>query len=58
MAREGLDRKADVSKVTDFAEIASWGVMSRPALVINDEVVVVGRVPGVPQLTTILGDVG
>jgi small redox-active disulfide protein 2 len=39
----GLDVAID--KVTDPGEIASWGVMSTPALVIDDEVVVAGRIP-------------
>lgn len=57
-ALQSLDEKAVVSKVTDFGDIASWGVMSTPALVINDQVVVVGRVPSVGELATILGDAG
>lgn len=40
----GIDAAFD--KVTDPAEIASWGVMATPALVVDDEVVLVGRVPG------------
>ena len=39
----GLD--AEIDKVTDPGEIASWGVMSTPALVIDDEVVISGRIP-------------
>lgn len=38
----GLD--ADIIKVTDYAEIAAHGVMSTPALVIDDKVVSVGKV--------------
>jgi small redox-active disulfide protein 2 len=38
----GLD--IELEKVTDPGEIVSWGVMSTPALVIDDEVVSVGRV--------------
>ncbi len=49
----GMD--AEVAKVTDFAEIAGYGVMSTPALVLNDEVVVMGRVPTVEELQAILG---
>jgi small redox-active disulfide protein 2 len=39
----GIDASFD--KVTDPAAIASWGVMATPALVVDDEVVLVGRVP-------------
>ncbi len=41
-----LDIDASFEKVTDPAEIASWGVMATPALVVDDEVVLAGRVPG------------
>lgn len=40
-----LGLTADFEKVTDPGEIASWGVMATPALVIDDEVVLAGRVP-------------
>lgn len=43
-ALEKLGRQAEVVKVTDFAEIAAHGVMSTPALVIDDKVVSVGKV--------------
>ena len=36
---------AEVIKVTDIKEIVSFGVMSTPALVINNKVKVVGKVP-------------
>ncbi|MDO8304466.1 thioredoxin family protein [Herminiimonas sp.] len=43
-ALEKLGRQAEVVKITDFAEIAAHGVMSTPALVIDDKVVSVGKV--------------
>ena len=39
-----LNMKAEILKVTDFMEIAAMGVMSTPALVIDDNVVSVGKV--------------
>jgi small redox-active disulfide protein 2 len=36
---------ADLRHVTDFKEIASYGVMGSPALVINNKVVAAGDVP-------------
>lgn len=45
---------ATVEKVTDFAEIASYGVMSTPALVIDDQVVVSGRVPKADEIEALL----
>jgi small redox-active disulfide protein 2 len=44
-AAADLGIEPDFEKVTDPAEIASWGVMATPALVIDDVVVVSGRVP-------------
>ena len=48
----GLDAK--VEKVTDYAAIAAYGVMSTPALVIDDQVVLAGRVPKVAELQMVL----
>jgi small redox-active disulfide protein 2 len=52
LGRLGLT--ADIEKVTDPGEIVSWGVMSTPALVIDDEVVVSGRVPSPDQIVRLL----
>lgn len=43
-ALSNLGLQAEVLKVTDFAEIAAYGVMSTPALAIDDKVVSVGKV--------------
>ena len=43
-ALANLGREAKILKVTDIAEIAAHGVMSTPALVIDDKVVSVGKV--------------
>lgn len=48
----GVD--APVDKVTDFGEIASYGVMSTPALAIDDRVVLAGRVPTVDELVDLI----
>ena len=53
-ALDELGLTVDIDKVTDPAEIVSWGVMSTPALVIDDEVVVSGRVPPVDQIKRLL----
>lgn len=55
--REALDQLGlpeEITKITDIAEIASYGVMSTPSLVIDGEVRTSGRVPTVSELTTIL----
>ncbi len=43
-ALEELKIKADVEKVTDMAKIIEYGVMSTPALVIDEKVISFGRV--------------
>ncbi|MDO8390395.1 MAG: thioredoxin family protein [Actinomycetota bacterium] len=48
----GLD--VEIEKVTDPAEIVSWGVMSTPALVIDDEVVMSGKVPSSDDVKRLL----
>ncbi|OIQ80857.1 hypothetical protein GALL_373740 [mine drainage metagenome] len=40
-----LGIEATIEKVEDYAAIAGYGVMSTPALVIDEKVVVAGRVP-------------
>lgn len=45
-----LELPADLEHVRDIREIACYGVMGSPALVINGKVVAVGRVPSRRQL--------
>lgn len=45
-----LDLPVDLEHVRDVKEIACYGVMGNPALVINGKVVAVGRVPSKSQL--------
>ncbi|OQX99336.1 MAG: thioredoxin family protein [Bacteroidetes bacterium 4572_117] len=45
---------ASVSKVEDIVEIMQFGVMTTPALVINDKVVLSGRVPTIDELKKLL----
>lgn len=40
--------------ITDYAVIAGYGVMNTPALVVDDKVVMTGRVPAVAELVTLL----
>ena len=48
----GLD--ATVEKVTDYPTIAGYGVMSTPALVVDEKVLVSGRVPTAGQIRELL----
>lgn len=49
-----LNADADVSKVTDFKDIAAFGVMSTPALVIDGQVKLSGVVPSKAKLMEII----
>jgi small redox-active disulfide protein 2 len=49
-----LGIEAAVDHVTDPAEIAAWGVMRTPALVVDDEVVLSGRVPTAETVRALL----
>ncbi len=51
-----LKLKATVAKVTDIEKIMKYGVTSSPALVVDGEVVLTGRIPNVSELKEILGD--
>ena len=50
----GID--TPVVKITDYAEIAGYGVMSTPALVVDDEVVLAGRIPPLDTLKNTLAE--
>ena len=52
LERLGLD--ASVEKVTDYAQIAGYGVLATPGLVVDDRVVVSGRVPGADEIAALL----
>ncbi len=49
-----LHIQADVSKVEDIMEIMQFGVMRTPALVINEKVVLSGRLPNDKELKSLL----
>ncbi|KKQ93851.1 MAG: redox-active disulfide protein 2 [candidate division CPR2 bacterium GW2011_GWC1_39_9] len=53
-ALEELKMEAEIEKVTDIQDIVSYGVMSTPALVIDEKVVVSGSVPDVKEIKDLL----
>jgi small redox-active disulfide protein 2 len=55
-AVESLGINVTVEKVEDLQRIASYGIMRTPGLVIDDRVVLSGRVPTVNELKLILSD--
>lgn len=53
-ALSSLGLSAEVLKVTDIAAIAAHGVMSTPALVIDDKVLSVGKVLSSAEIAKLL----
>jgi small redox-active disulfide protein 2 len=53
-----LGLEAEVQKVTDVADIASYGVMRTPGLVVDDRVLVSGRVPDKTEIARLLTAAG
>jgi len=49
-----LGLEATLEKVTDYAVIAGYGVMRTPALVVDEKVVLSGRVPSRAQIRDLL----
>ncbi|HYN30871.1 MAG TPA: thioredoxin family protein [Dermatophilaceae bacterium] len=53
-----LGLAATVEKVTDYGDIAAYGVMRTPGLVVDEEVVVSGRVPTARAIAELLAGRG
>ncbi|RKD23597.1 small redox-active disulfide protein 2 [Caminicella sporogenes DSM 14501] len=53
-AVEELGIDATIEKVEDFAEIMKYGVMKTPALVVDEKVVIKGRVAKTDEIKDIL----
>jgi small redox-active disulfide protein 2 len=56
-ALEQLGMDTEIEHVTDFAKIASYGVMSTPALVIDGKVVSYGKVLKTEEVVQILNKI-
>jgi small redox-active disulfide protein 2 len=48
----GID--ATFEKVTDYADIAAYGIMRTPGLVVDEQVLLSGRVPTASQVKDLL----
>jgi small redox-active disulfide protein 2 len=57
-ALAALGVEATVEKVTDDAAIAGYGVLRTPGLVLDDRVLVSGRVPTVREIAGLLRSAG
>ncbi|WFD09355.1 thioredoxin family protein [Tepidibacter hydrothermalis] len=53
-ALEELGIEATMEKVTDFVEIAKYGVMKTPALVVDEKVKISGRVVKADEIKKVL----
>lgn len=53
-ALANLGAEATVEKVEDYDQIAAYGIMATPGLVIDGQVVVVGKVPTVSAIEELL----
>jgi len=49
-AVEELGIEATIEKVTDFKKIMAYGVMKTPALVVDEKVQIMGRVPSADEI--------
>lgn len=53
-AIEGLTIDITIEKVTDFKDIAKYGVMQTPALVIDDKVEIIGKISSPEEIKNII----
>lgn len=54
-AAKSLGIQYEIEKITDVSKIMQFGVMMTPALAVDGEVKVAGRVPSVEELKQMIG---
>ena len=55
-ASEDLALDCEIEKVTDFMRFAEFGVMITPALVVDGQVKITGRVPPLEEMKSLLSE--
>lgn len=53
-ALDELHLDAEITKVTDYPDIVAYGIMSTPGLVVDEKVIVSGRVPKPAEIKELL----
>ncbi len=59
MTREVVEQngfEANITKVEDIMDIMKYNIMSTPALVVNEKVIIKGRVPSAEEIKEILSN--
>jgi small redox-active disulfide protein 2 len=53
--QNGIDAK--ITKVEDIMEIMKYGIMTTPALVVNEKVEIKGRIPSLDEIKQVLNKI-